>query len=153
MMKGLKLWQKAGLVAAIVGGLTLGGLTPNYSSKGLESKLPTIGISVAEAKETNPNGYGVPDLTGKTPYKTVCDEDEGLTFKMEKFAYVNGQHVIRLSRDGKVFAYIIDENMDKKADYAIVDEEGIKNSYGRQTFETKYDFSKGEKFPIPNWAR
>lgn len=48
-MKNLKLWQKAGLVAAIVGGLTLSGLTPNYSSKGLESKLPSIAMSTAEA--------------------------------------------------------------------------------------------------------
>ena len=143
----------------IVGGLTLGGLTPKYDSQGLESKIPSIGISTAEAKTTNPDGYEVPDLTGLTPNKTFYEKDKetGLTYKGEIFLNVkfecNNQHVMRLSRDGKIFAYVIDKERDKKVDYAIVDRNGEKDTAGNRTFEDKYDFSKGEKFPIPKWAR
>jgi len=147
-MKGLKTWQKMGLVAAIVSGLTLGGLTPKYSSKGLESKLPTIGVSVAEAKETNPQGYQIPDLTGLQPYQKGYLKEEP-TVLVERFNMPNGTYVGRLSVNGKVFAYDIDPTKTpdtvSKYSYAIVD------TNGDGTFETKY--SVGENFDVPSWVK
>jgi len=149
-MKGLKTWQKMGLVAAIVTGLTLGGLTPKYSSKGLESKLPTISISVAEAKETNPQGYQVPDLTG---LEVVGGKGKYLKSEpkvyAEGFYTKDGGRVVRMSYDNgkekKVFAYGIDHDTKTPMDYTICDTDGD------GLFETKYQL--GEEYNIPEWVK
>jgi len=147
-MKGLKTWQKMGLVAAIVSGLTLGGLTPKYSSKGLESRLPSIGMSVAEAKETNPQGYEVPDLTGLTPYQKGFLEGEPGVY-VERFYTKNGGRVTRMSYDNgkekKTFAYEIDHDRKTPVDYAIYDDNGD------GVFESKYFV--GEDYPVPEWVK
>lgn len=148
-MKNLKLWQKMGLVAAIVTGLTIGGLTPKYNSKGLESKLPTIGMSVAEAKETNPQGYQIPDLTGLTPYQKGFLKGEQNIY-VERFATKNGGRIVRFSYDNgkelKIFAYGIDNDgkVDPE-DYTIYDNNGDK------VYESKY--SSDEEMEIPLWVK
>lgn len=131
-MRNLKLWQKAGLVAAIVGGLTLGGLTPKYDSKGLESKIPNMGVSMAEAKETNPNGYQIPDLRGTTPYQRGYLKEEP-TVLVERYV-VDECLIAQMSVNGKVFAYGFNPDTKKLSPncYTIVD------SNGDKIFESKY---------------
>jgi len=148
-MKGLKTWQKMGLVAAIVSGLTLGGLTPKYSSKGLESKIP-ITMSVAEAKETNPNGYQIPDLTG-----LEVVGGKGQYLKSEPKVYVEGFYtkdggrVTRISYDNgkerKVFGYGIDRDRTAPLDYGIYDMDGD------GIFESKY--GPYENVDVPDWVK
>lgn len=137
-----------GLVAAIVGGLTLGGLTPKYDSKGLESKIPSIGMSVAEAKETNPQGYQVPDLTGLQPYQKGYLKSEPKVY-IERFFTQDGGRVTRGSYDNgkerKVFSYEIDHDKTSPIDYGIIDTDGD------GIFETKY--CPGERVEIPDWVK
>ncbi len=142
-MKSLKLWQKAGLVAAIVGGLTLGGLTPKYDSKGLESKIPTIGMSVAEAKETKVEGYEIPDLTGYTMvwngYVNQSEKILGKETYAERFENKKGDIVVKEFYKNHCFAYVI-----KKADekvYSIVD------SKCKHVYDEKYNYN--EDYDIP----
>ena len=147
-MKSLKLWQKAGLVAAIVGGLTLGGLTPKYSSKGLESKLPSIGMSVAEAKETNPQGHQIPDLTGLTPYAKGYLKSEPNVY-VEQFYTKDGGRVAKIhyknEKGLKLFGYSIDHDKESPPDYNICDMDGD------GIFETKYFI--GENYDVPEWIK
>ncbi len=144
-MKNLKLWQKAGLVAAIVGGLTLGGITPKYDSKGLESKIPAITMSTAEAKEVNPNGYEVPDLRGKTAYQRLYLKEDPSVY-VERFV-ADGCLIARMSVNGKVFAYDFNPNTKQLSPDAYI----IVDSDGNGTFESKYFV--GENFDVPEWAK
>ena len=104
-------------------------------------------ISTAQAYETNSAGYEVPDLTGRSPISQgeKTDDVSGLRCKYEIFDKVQSKSVIRLSHNGNIFAYVIDQDRDSKADFAIVD------SNGDQVFESKY--SPGEKWGVPDWAR
>ncbi|MDP2908253.1 MAG: hypothetical protein Q8N77_00430 [Nanoarchaeota archaeon] len=147
-MKNLKLWQKAGLVAAIVGGLTLGGITPKYDSKGLESKLPSITMSTAEAQEVNPEGYQVPDLTGLTPYARGYLKSEPKVY-VERFYTKDGGIVARISYDNgkerKILGYTIDHDKKSPVDYGIYDMDGD------GIFESKY--GPYENVDIPDWIK
>jgi len=146
-MKKLKTWQKAGLITALVGGLTLGGYTIKKNS-GLEGKLISIGMSTANAMEVNPEGYEVPDLTGIEPDATDYSETEkGLVFKIEAFKSEDwitglGQSIYRFSRDGKIFGYFITKSF--KVPYFIIDNDGD------GIFESKYGAK--EAFPMPKWV-
>lgn len=57
-MKKLKLWQKAGLVATVVGGLALSGCAINKNAKGLENKIPSISMNATESKDTHKEDLG-----------------------------------------------------------------------------------------------
>ncbi|MDP2908042.1 MAG: hypothetical protein Q8O03_08990 [Nanoarchaeota archaeon] len=144
-MKNLKLWQKAGLATLVALPLALGiGFTPNYNS-GLESKLPAIGISVAEAKEVNPQGYQVPDLTGLTPYQKGYLKEEPIVY-VERFV-VDGRLIARMSVNGKIFAYDFNPNTRQLSPDAYI----IVDTDGDGKFESKYFV--GENIDVPTWVK
>lgn len=150
MMKNLKLWQKAGLATLVALPLALGlGFNFNKNSKGLESKLPSIGISVAEAKEVKTEGYEVPDLTGYTKtkegYLDLDRTQDGIkeTF-VEIFQDPNGKVILKYQTKGKTWAWFYAGNPSDRKDtinnYTIVDSDcdGI--------FDEKYG---SERYYVP----
>jgi len=144
-MKNLKTWQKAGLVAAIVGGLTLGGFTPNYSSKGLESKLPTIGMSVAEAKEVKAEGWETPDFSGyhfvKEADLDMSDKIPGKETKAELWKNEYGDSIHKLKFKGEIYGYsYVKQN--KKEGYGII------ASKQKGVYDEKYELT--ENMEVPN---
>lgn len=144
-MKSLKLWQKAGLVVAIVGGLTLGGLTPKYDSKGLESKIPSIGMSTAEAKEVNPQGYEIPDLTGYTKIKEgYLDLDRTKDGVKETFIEIfkgPDNFIMKYTSNGKTWAWGKLKSSSDPQRYAIID------SDCNGVFDEKYLGDEGFHMP------
>ncbi len=143
-MKDLKLWQKAGLVAAIVGGLTLGGLTPKYTSKGLESKLPIVGMSVAEAKTTNPDGYEIPNLTGyhfvREVDLDVSDKIPGKETKAELWKNDGGDSILKLKFKGEAYGYSYVKN-NKKEGYGLI------ASKQKGVYDEKYGLTENIEIP------
>ena len=89
----------------------------------------------------------MPDLSGRNPLSEGEKKDDitGLICKYKIFDHGKDGYVIRLSYNGNVFAYVVDEDRNCKADFAIVD------SNGDQIFESKY--KRGEKWDVPDWAR
>jgi len=123
--------------------LNVRGLTPKYNS-GLESKLPSVGMSVAEAKETNPQGYEVPKLINGS-IKSGKFVEDGVTIILELYDTADGGRAGRYRVGDKVFAYDIDDDKDVPIDYHICD------SDGDGIFESKYN--KGEDYKLPDWVK
>jgi hypothetical protein len=153
-MKSLKLWQKAGLVAAIVGGLTLGGITPKYDSKGLESKLPTVGMSMAEAKETyqppteldeNKIGFdgGTYQLIKEGDLDKNKIEDGIKETHVKIYANSKGQYISNYTTKGQTWAWvIIKDTKDTNQVYSLVDSNcnGIFEKDNNELYEKNKEF-------------
>jgi len=130
-MRKLKSWQRAGLITASSIMLVLGNMS----------------LYTAQAQEYKAEGWPVPDLRGREADATGYDYDKGIKYKYEVFLDVNGQGIIRLSKNGKVFAYAIDEGADGNTDYAIV--KPTKDG----KFIEKYDFSIEKGVRISDWMK
>jgi hypothetical protein len=104
-----------------------------------------IGFSPKKAngEEYREKGWEIPNLAGRKPEVTKYDEDEG--FKMEVFMATEKGNIAISSKNGEIYAYFFDGDMDGLSDYCIVDHDRD----GK--FETKY--YRGEKWSIPEWAR
>ena len=135
----MKTLKKIGLVAAIIGGLTLGGL----NSKSLETNIPRINVPIANAEEVNPQGYELPDLKDKAPDQRYFHPTHS-TVLVEKFDLSDDLSVTRMSRNGKTFAYGCYNPSNPAKGYTVVDNDG------NGTFETKYFW--GEPYYIPEWV-
>ena len=138
-MKSLK---KIGLITAIIGSLTLGGLTINMPKR-LENKLPRVSMGTANAMEYKEDGWPVPSREGyvreKKFYADVSDKVLGEETLIEKFVNAQGKVFFKLSIEGKPWAYTMADEAGK--DYTIVD------SKCRGVFDEKYIGS--ERFGIP----
>ncbi|MBU4501839.1 MAG: hypothetical protein KKA79_04550 [Nanoarchaeota archaeon] len=148
-MKNLSLLKKATLLTLVGLPLALGlGFTTKQNSQGLESRIPSIGMNTAQAKEENPEGYEVPDLTGLTPYAKGFLKSEPKVF-VERFFTKDGGRAARFSYDNgkerKTFAYAIDSDKVAPGDYTIYD------GNGDSIFESKYNIE--EEFDVPEWAK
>ena len=100
------------------------------------------------AFEYNAKGYPVPDLNGMRKYSDKMvdriSDVPGKDVRVEKFKDKStGYRYIKLSYNGKIFAYTI--NMKSKGKYGIVDEDGD----GR--FEKKGKYR--ERYSTPEWIK
>lgn len=104
--------------------------------------LQILGMS-ATAEEICPEGWGVPDLKGLVPYSIIIQKTDGVEKIIEKFHTPEGGHIARISGNGKVFAYAVDQDQEPPIDYLILDPDGS----GRFTKRLK----SHESYTIPEW--
>ena len=152
-MKNLKLWQKIGLLGLIGLPLALGlGFTPKKNS-GLENTIfntQTITMTTAQAQETNPQGYEVPDLTGYTKVKEgYLDKDKIKDDIKETFVEIfkgpEGDFIMKYQTQGRIWAWGKLKGSKDPGRYGFVDSDcdGV--------FDKKY--VAGEEFDIPQCVK
>jgi hypothetical protein len=81
-------------------------------------------VGKAVACEFAEQGWETPVLEGLKVEGERTRKKEGKMYKNEVFTIKNTAFVARLSSEGNIFTYILDENMDGKMDYWIVDGDG-----------------------------
>ncbi len=100
--------------------------------------------SFAIGEEINLDGWPIPDLRGLHPYSISVKRVDGVEKMVEKFFTPNGGHIARISGNGKVFAYAIDDDREPPINYLILDIDGS------GTFTKK--LSPDETYIIPEWV-
>jgi hypothetical protein len=96
------------------------------------------------AQDINRGGWPVPDLKGLQPYSITVVRVDGVEKLVEKFLTPDGGHVARVSGNGKVYAYAVDEDQDPPIDYLLLDLDG----YGKFTVRLGPD----DSYRIPEWV-
>ncbi len=118
-MKKLKPWQKIGLFASFLVPVAVAAPTITAIEKGLEAK-----VAVAQAFETNPSGYEVPDLTG---YRKIAEglldkDDDGVKETiLEIYQNNEGLYITRYITDGFCWGWGRFRNRNDKEGIIIVD--------------------------------
>ncbi|MGZ3537771.1 MAG: hypothetical protein ACXVAB_07025 [Thermodesulfobacteriota bacterium] len=95
-------------------------------------------------QEVNQEGWPVPVLKGLIPYSIQVKQVDSVEKMVEKFYTPNGGHVARISGNGKVFAYAIDNDREPPIDYLILDPDGS----GKFTQK----FKSEDSYKIPEWV-
>lgn len=99
---------------------------------------------VSNAQEIKKDGWPVPNLNGLVPYSISINSVDGVEKLVERFYTPDGGNVARISGNGKVFAYVVDNDQNPPIDYLILDPDGS----GRFT----HKYSSKESYSIPEWV-
>ena len=102
--------------------------------------FPVVSLS----QEINPKGWPVPDLRGIIPYSIIVNDVEGVEMIVEKFYPPSGGHVARLSGNGRVFGFAVDQDREPPLDYLLIDPDGS----GKFTKK----FRSEDSYLIPEWV-
>jgi hypothetical protein len=99
---------------------------------------------ISGAQEINLDGWSIPDLKGMIPYSISFKKADGVEKMTEKFYVPGGGQVARVIGNGRVFAYVVDRDLDPPVDYILIDPDGS----GRftQKFGSEYFYL------IPEWV-
>jgi hypothetical protein len=100
--------------------------------------------AVSTGQEVNREGWPIPDLRGLTPYSIQVKKVDGVEKIVEKFFLPDGGHVAKISGNGKVFAYAVDNDREPPIDYLLIDPDGL----GRFTQK----FRSEDSYTIPDWV-
>ena len=95
-------------------------------------------------QEINTQGWPVPHLKGLIPYYMVIQRVDGVEKLTEKFYSREAGHVARVSGNGRVFAYVVDHDIDPPIDYVIMDQDGS----GKFT----HRYGPDHVYSIPAWV-
>jgi len=79
----------------------------------------------------------IPDLRNLIPYSITIKSSDGVEKMVERFSTVTGGHVARISGNGRVYAYAVDQNQEPPMDYLILDPDGSErfiHKYGPDDF-------------------
>lgn len=125
-----------------------------YKIESLRIKVSILSILVylgfllipifSAAQEVNEEGWRVPDLRGLVPYSITVAKVDGVEKIVEKFYTPAGGHVARISGNGKIFAYAVDEDQEPPMDYLLLDPDGS----GKFTQK----FRPQQFYSIPEWV-
>ena len=97
-----------------------------------------------KGQEVREEGWPIPDLRNLIPYSITIKSSDGVEKMVERFSTVTGGHVARISGNGRVYAYAVDQNQEPPMDYLILDPDGSErfiHKYGPDDF-----------FLIPDWV-
>jgi hypothetical protein len=103
-----------------------------------------IGPEVSMGQQMNEGGWPLPDLKGLVPYSISIKTVDGIEKVIEKFYTPAGGHIARILGNGRVFAYVVDNDRDPPIDYLLLDPDGS----GKFTQK----FGPQESYLIPEWV-
>jgi hypothetical protein len=95
-------------------------------------------------QEINPEGWPIPDLKGLTPYSITVKKVDGVEKIVEKFFTPNGGNVARISGNGKIFAYAVDNDREPPIDFLLIDPDGSGKFIQK--------FMAEDSYTIPEWV-
>ena len=99
---------------------------------------------VLMGQEVREEGWPIPDLRNLIPYSITIKSSDGVEKMVERFSTATGGHVVRISGNGRVYAYAVDHNQEPPIDYLILDPDGS------ERFTRKY--GPDDFFLIPEWV-
>jgi len=82
--------------------------------------IPVVSIG----QEIDWEGWPVPDLRGISPYSINIKLSDGVEKVVEKFYRADEGQIVRISGNGKVFAYVVDRDREPPLDYLLLDPDG-----------------------------
>jgi hypothetical protein len=103
-----------------------------------------MGSGASIGQRVNEEGWPLPDLKGLVPYSISMKTVDGIEKVTEKFYTPAGGHVARILGNGRVFAYVVDNDREPPIDYLLLDPDGS----GRFTQK----FGPQESYLIPEWV-
>lgn len=95
-------------------------------------------------QELNREGWPIPDLKGLVPYSIKVSQVDEVEKIVEKFYTPDGGQVARIRGNGKIFAYVVDNDREPPIDYLLLDPEG----FGKFTQK----FRSEDLYKIPEWV-
>jgi hypothetical protein len=100
------------------------------------------GLSMGQ--QMNEAGWPIPSLKGLIPYSISIKTVDGIEKIIEKFYTPTGEHVARILGNGRVFAYVVDSDLEPPIDYLLLDPDGS----GKFTQK----FGPHDSYLIPEWV-
>jgi len=82
--------------------------------------IPVVSIG----QEIDWEGWPAPDLRGISPYSINIKLSDGVEKVVEKFYRADEGQIVRISGNGKVFAYVVDRDREPPIDYLLLDPDG-----------------------------
>lgn len=95
-------------------------------------------------QELNREGWPIPDLKGLVPYSIKVSQVDEVEKIVEKFYTPDGGQVARIRGNGKIFAYVVDNDREPPIDYLLLDPDG----FGKFTQK----FRSEDLYKIPEWV-
>ena len=83
-------------------------------------------------------------MKGLIAYSIQVNQVDGVEKIVEKFYTPQGGHVARIRGNGKIFAYVVDQDREPPIDYLLVDPDGL----GKFTQK----FRSEDFYKIPEWV-